>query len=170
MDKEIGNCPPSSPCRRHSPRETNYMAFLWKRGDPKEPPQLSHLGAQASAMYLPGQLLGEWSLFSSLDCKLCSSEFFSKEFMLSYGFRTVSGAKLKAAYCLTSLMVLWSGWFGDGKIWGCFTSVQQWMVLVLLFLSFVTAWTWITWTWTAARAAARNADRRGAGHKPLCKS
>lgn len=39
------------------------------------------------------------------------------------------------------------------------------MGLAFLFLTFVTAWTWIT-----PRAAARNADRRGAGHRPLCMS
>lgn len=85
MDKEIGNCPPSSPCWGHSSTEMNYciwiLAFLWKRGDPKERwPQRAPTmhSAQASAMFLPGQLLGEWSLFSSLGCKLCSSELFSK--------------------------------------------------------------------------------------------
>lgn len=163
MDKKIENHPPSSSCQGHSSTKTNYMALLWKRGRPqrapKEPPQFSPLSAQVSAMYLLGQLLGEWSLPSSLDCKLCPSELFSKEFMLSYGFRAASGAKLKAACCLTTLVIMWSGWSGNGRVWGCFASVQQGMGLPLLFLSFVTAWTWIT-----ARAAARNAGRHGAGH------
>lgn len=135
----------------------------WPRRAPQCSPQCtghSHLSAWAATW----RVKQSW-LFSSLDCKLCSSELFSREFMLSYGFRAASGAKLKAAYCLTSLIVLWSGWPGDGRVWGCFTSVRQWMGLALLFLSFVTAWTWIT-----ARAAARNADTWGAGHRPLCKS
>lgn len=87
-----------------------------EEGDTPKNPHNSHTS-------VPGpQPLGEWSRFSSLDCKLCPWELFSKEFMLSYGFRATSGAKLKAAYSLTSLMVLWSGWPGDGRVWGCFTS------------------------------------------------
>lgn len=111
MDCAIGNHPPSSPCTGHSSTKTNYMSLLCKRWGPQTAPTVGGALGHVSA------LAATWRVKPVFKPRLSSlpSALFPNKFMLRYGFRPASGAKPKAAYCSTNLMVLWSGWAGDRR-------------------------------------------------------
>lgn len=105
----------------------------WTRGaDSKQPPQLEKTPSHVPALAATSRV----KLVFKPRLSSLPSVLFPNKFTLRYGFRLASGAKPKAAYCSTNLMVLWPGWTGDRRDWGCLTSVQQQMGSAWLFLSF----------------------------------